>query len=77
MNIKNNNLQHINTFIRWLKQQIARNMQQGLTNISPLQQQLILDMRGQRATGNQLYNLAQRIARETGLPQQNVRVVTW
>lgn len=77
MNIKNYNLQHIDKFIRWLKQQIARNMQQGLTNISPLQQQLILDMRGQRATGNQLYNLAQRIARETGLPQQNVRVVTW
>ena len=75
VSIKNYNIQNPDAFLYSLKQQIARSMQQHV--ISPLLQRIILDARGQRATGNQLLNLVQRIAGEVGLPRQNVQVVTW
>ena len=71
-------MQNQDAFIRRLRNQIVRRIQGfDVEGINPLQQKIVLDMRGQPATWNQLNNLAQRVARETGLPQTNVQVVTW
>lgn len=77
--VKNYNIQNQDKLIRNLQQQIGRRMQQGPRDAAnnPLDQKVILDMRGQQATFDQLKQLAQRVASGTGLAPENVQVVTW
>ncbi len=77
--VKNYNIQNQDALIRNLQQQIGRRMQQGPRDAAgnPLDQKVILDMRGQQATFDQLNQLAQRVASGTGLAPENVQVVTW
>lgn len=77
--VKNYNIQNQDALVRNLQQQIGRRMQQGPRDAagSPLDQKVILDMRGQQATFDQLKQLAQRVASGTGLAPENVQVVTW
>lgn len=77
--IKNYNIRNQDALIRDLKKQINRRMQQGPRDTAgnALPQRVLLDMRGQQATANQLRQLAQRVSAQTGLPADNVQVVTW
>jgi peptidoglycan hydrolase-like protein with peptidoglycan-binding domain len=77
--VKNYNIQNQDALIRNLQQQIGRRMQQGPQDAagSPLDQKVILDMRGQQATLDQLKQLAQRVSSGTGLAPENIQVVTW
>lgn len=77
--VKNYNIQNQDALIRNLQQQIGRRMQQGPQDAAgnPLDQKVILDMRGQQATFDQLKQLAQKVASGTGLAPDNVQVVTW
>lgn len=77
--VKNYNIQNQDALIRNLQQQIGRRMQQGPQDAAgkALDQKVILDMRGQQATFDQLKQLAQKVASGTGLTPENVQVVTW
>lgn len=77
--VKNYNIQNQQALIRNLQQQIGRRMQQGPKDAAgnPLEQKVILDMRGQQATLDQLKQLARRVASGTGLAPEHVQVVTW
>jgi hypothetical protein len=77
--VKNYNIQNQDALIRNLQQQIGRRAIQGPRDTagSPLGQKVILDMRGQQATLDQLKQLAEKVASGTGLAPENVQVVTW
>ncbi len=77
--VKNYNINNQDALIRTLQQQIGRRMQQGPKGPTgnPLDQKIALDMRGQKATYDQLIELAKKVANSTGLAPENVQVVTW
>ncbi len=77
--VKNYNIQNQDALVRNLQQQIGRRMQEGPKDNAgnPLDQKVILDMRGQQATLDQLKQLAQKVSSGTGLAPENVQVVTW
>ena len=77
--VKNYNIQNQASLIRDLKRQIDRRRIQGPRDTAGnvLPQHVVLDMRGQQASMPQLQQLANRVATQTGLPAQNVQVVTW
>lgn len=77
--IKNYNINNQDALIRDLRRQINRRNTEGPKDSSgnALPQRVLLDMRGQQASLNQLKQLAQRVSAQTGLPADNVQVVTW
>lgn len=77
--VKNYNIQNQDALIRNLQQQIGRRAIQGPLDAAgkAVEQKVILDMRGQKATYDQLKQLAEKVASGTGLAPENVQVVTW
>jgi hypothetical protein len=41
------------------------------------QQAIILDLRGQKAKLKDINRLTDRVARETGVPLENIQVISW
>ncbi len=78
--VKNYNVNNEPALIRALKRQIDNRRVQGPVDPGTGQvvdQKVILDMRGQRASKNQLLGLLQRLSQATGLPEDDLQAVTW
>ena len=78
--VKNYNVNNEPALIRALKRQIDNRRVQGPVDPATGQvvdQKVILDMRGQRASKNQLLGLLQRLSQATGLPEDDLQAVTW
>ena len=61
--------------LQGLENQIAARRAQGPVNIK--QQTVVLDVRGQKLSEQQLQLLGQTVARRTGLPIEHIQIVTW
>ena len=78
--VKNYNVNNEPALIRALKRQIDNRRTQGPVDPSTGQvvdQKVILDMRGQKASKDQLLGLLQRLSQATGLPEDDLQAVTW
>jgi len=78
--VKNYNVNNEPALIRALKRQITNRRTQGPVDPSTGQvvdQKVILDMRGQKASKDQLLGLLQRLSQATGLPPDDLQAVTW
>ena len=73
--IKNYKIQNAGAMIKELKRQIDMRSEHGSPNIK--QQAIIIDLRGQKASLEQINKLVERIAKETGVPKENIQVLTW
>ena len=73
--VKNYRIENADKLVAELKRQVEARREHGPADVKS--QSVILDMRGQKASRAELIQLAQRIARETGLPVGNVQIVTW
>ena len=78
--VKNYNINNEPALVRALKKQIENRKVQGPVDPSTgqvIDQKVILDMRGQKASKDQLLGLLQRLSQATGLPEDNLQAVTW
>jgi hypothetical protein len=73
--IKNYRIENTSGLIAKLKRQVAMRAEHGPANVK--QQAIILDLRGQKAKLKDINRLTDRVARETGVPLENIQVISW
>jgi hypothetical protein len=79
--IKNYQVKNISNLIKALRRQVAKRIEHGPYNINlskgAAAQQIILDLRGQKASMAVINDLVERVSAATKVPLSNIQVVTW